>query len=155
MGHVQIDIQEISYITSAIADYEQLPNIFQQMGNREQNKRLTEFWNEKIVKREKSTYFTENEYREWKEIELHVVPQTWGNTSGGWQGIGGAAMTKAYTVIIESLWFGFACVYYNGKLAYICEMDDKYFELIKKSYNRLPGVNPHEEKLTILYKRTG
>ena len=152
MGTISIDIQEISNITRAISDYEYLPNIFQHLGNKEQNERLQAFWNKNVVKRETSTHLTHGEYVQWKEIDLHVVPQTWGNTSGGWQGIGGSAMTKAYTVIIEN-GFGFACVYYNGELAYICEMDEKYQEMISKGYDRLPGCNPYQETLTILYKK--
>lgn len=153
MGMVSIDIEEISNITRAISEYEYLSNNFQHLGSKEQNERLKEFWNKNIVKRDTSTYFTESEYKHWKEIDLHVVPQTWGNTSGGWEGIGGSAMTKTYTVIIENGWFGFACIYYNGQLAYICEIDEKYREVISKGYNRLPGCNPYKETLTILYKK--
>ena len=63
-------------------------------------------------------------------------------------------MTKSYTVIIENGLSGFACIYYNGQLAYICEMDEKYQEVISKGYDRLPGCNPYQEKLTILYKKS-
>lgn len=150
---VSIDIEEISNITRAISEYEYLPNTFQYLGSKEQNERLKEFWNKNIVKRETSTYLTESEYKYWKEINLHVVHQTWGNTSGGWEGIGGSAMTKTYTVVIENGWFGFACIYYGGQLAYICEMDDKYQQLISKGYSYLPGLHPYKEDLTIIYKK--
>ena len=151
---VNIDIQELSHITQAIAEYEYLPNVFQQLGSREQNEKLKDFWNKNIVKRETSTHFTGNEYGQWKEINLHVIPQTWGNTSGGWQGIGGSAMTKRYTVIIENHFYGFSCVYYNGELAYICEIDDLYKEHMATGYRTMPGMSPYKESLTIIYKKT-
>lgn len=151
---VNIDIQELSHITLSVANYEYLPNIFQQLGSKEQNEKLKEFWNTNIVKRETSTHFTGSEYQQWKEINLHVVPQTWGNTSGGWQGIGGSAMTKRYTVIIENHFYGFSCVYYSGELAYICEIDDMYKEHMATGYRTLPGMRPYKEGLNIIYKKT-
>jgi hypothetical protein len=150
---VNIDLQELSHITGAITDYEYLPNIFQQLGSHKQNEKIKEFWNKNIVKRETSTHLTGNEYRQWKEISLHVVPQTWGNTSGGWEGIGGSTMTKSYTVIIENPFFNFSCIYYNGKLAYICEMDDLYKEHMTNGYRTLPGMRPYKESLTLIYKK--
>lgn len=150
---VNIDLQELSHITGAIANYEYLPNIFQHLGSKEQNEKLKDFWNKNIVRRETSTYFTQNEINQWKEINLHVIPQTWGNTSGGWEGIGGSAMTKRYTVIIENQFYGFSSIYYNGELAYICLIDDMYKEHMANGYRTMPGMRPSKESLTILYKK--
>jgi hypothetical protein len=61
-------------------------------------------------------------------------------------------MTPAYTLIIENGWYGFACIYYSGKLAYICEMDDKYTDYKVKGYRGLPGCRDSSEKLTVLFK---
>jgi hypothetical protein len=154
---VNIDIQELSHITLSIANYEYLPNIFQNLGSKEQNEKIKEFWNKNIVKRETNSTFNDAFgffFQQWKEINLHVVPQTWGNTSGGWQGIGGSAMTKRYTVIIENHFYGFSCVYYNGELAYICEIDDLYKEHMATGYRIMPGMSPYKESLTIIYKKT-
>lgn len=51
------------------------------------------------------------------ETEVFMFPQTWGSTALGYGGIGGSAMTTAYTVVISS---GISyCVYFgSGRLAY-------------------------------------
>lgn len=51
------------------------------------------------------------------ETEVYMFPQTWGSTALGYGGIGGSAMTTAYTVVISS---GRSyCVYFGpGRLAY-------------------------------------
>lgn len=56
--------------------------------------------------------------------DVHVAamfPQMWGSTALGFGGIGGAAMTTAYTIIIESPHTGHFAVYFGngGRLAYI------------------------------------
>jgi len=35
------------------------------------------------------------------EVEVVMFPQTWGSTALGYGGIGGAAMTPAYTVVVS------------------------------------------------------
>ena len=149
---LNVELSDMADLMRSISEYEYLANTFPQLTSGDDRERLVKFWNEKVVKRETSTQMTREEYNYWKEINFHMVKQTWGNTSGGWQGIGGSAMTSAYTVIIENDWYGFACIYYNGKLAYICEMDEKYTDYMSKEYRRLPGHGDCREKLTVLYK---
>lgn len=51
------------------------------------------------------------------EVEVFLFNQTWGSTALGYDGIGGSAMTDAYTVIVE--FSGVYCVYFGcGNLAY-------------------------------------
>ena len=53
---------------------------------------------------------------EW-DIEVVMFPQTWGSTALGYDGIGGAAMTPAYTVIV--MCHNEYCVYFgHDRLAY-------------------------------------
>jgi hypothetical protein len=148
---LNIELSDMSDLMRSISEYEYLANTFPQLTSGDDRERLVKFWNEKIVKRETSTQMTQEEYRYWKEINSHMIKQTWGNTSGGWQGIGGSAMTSTYTVIIENVWYGLVCIYYNGKLAYICEMDEKYNNYMRKNYRGLPGHGDCREKLTVLY----
>ena len=82
----------------------------------------------------------------WKDVDLHVIKQTWGNTSCGWQGIGGAAISSYYTIIIENLNYNISFIFYTGKLAYICYINEKY------DINKLPGLAQCEDELDILYK---
>jgi hypothetical protein len=52
------------------------------------------------------------------EVEVVMFPQTWGSTALGYGGIGGSAMTTAYTVVVS--YNGYYCVYFgsSGRLAY-------------------------------------
>lgn len=45
------------------------------------------------------------------EVEVHLFPQTWGSTALGYGGLGGAAMTQAYTVVVSNR--SEACVYFG------------------------------------------
>jgi hypothetical protein len=57
------------------------------------------------------------------ECEVHAMfAQTWGSTSLGFGGIGGAAMTPAYTVVISGPGGHFA-VYWAGRLAYVIDSE--------------------------------
>lgn len=54
------------------------------------------------------------------EVEVVMFPQTWGSTALGYGGIGGAAMTPAYTVIVT--YHNYSCVYFGyGRLAYMID----------------------------------
>jgi hypothetical protein len=55
------------------------------------------------------------------ECEVHAMfAQTWGSTALGFGGIGGAAMTPAYTVIIHGP-DGHLAVYFGTRLAYVVD----------------------------------
>jgi hypothetical protein len=149
---LKIELSDMADVMKCISEYERLANSFTQRGSKEDKELMIKFWNEKVVKRETKTWITPQEFDYWKDIDFHVVKQEWGNTAGGWGGIGGASMTSQYTVIIENYWFGFVCVYYHGKLAYICEMDSKYQEYMVKGYGSLPGIEDCRKNLTVIYK---
>jgi hypothetical protein len=58
------------------------------------------------------------------ELEIIMFPQTWGSTALGYGGMGGAAMTAAYTIIL-SFHLQTYCVYFGcGRLAYKLEYAD-------------------------------
>lgn len=48
-----------------------------------------------------------------------MFPQAWGSTALGFGGIGGQAVTSAYTVIVECRHTGCKAVYFSGQLAYL------------------------------------
>jgi hypothetical protein len=51
------------------------------------------------------------------DVEVCMFPQTWGSTALGYGGMGGAAVTTAYTVVVSD--HVHACVYFgSGTLAY-------------------------------------
>ena len=51
------------------------------------------------------------------ECDVDMFSQVWGSTALGFGGIGGQAMTSAYTVIVRGP-MGDAAVYFNGRFAY-------------------------------------
>lgn len=52
-----------------------------------------------------------------REVDVQLFNQLWGSTALGYGGLGGAAMTNAYTVVVSHA--GNSCVYFGGgRLAY-------------------------------------
>ena len=76
------------------------------------------------IRVKKSRKHTEN------DIEIYAMfPQPWSSTALGFGGLGGQAITVAYTVILLSLHGGGCCVYFGGRFAYhILKPNDKFFE---------------------------
>lgn len=66
--------------------------------------------------------------------ELKVFYQMWCNTSCGFEGIGGSAMTNAPTYILIDKNENISYVFFNGRFAYKCLFDKKFNDdLIKES----------------------
>ncbi len=149
---ISVDMEEMASIMNSIVHYEGLPSYFSQLGMGETSDGLEKYWNTNIVKRETSTWMTQSEHEQWKEINLHLVSQVWGNTSCGWEGMGGSMMSNSYTLILENKWYNLVFIYYRGKLAYICENDEKYQSIKQKDFRGLPGYNGCLDKLTVIYR---
>ena len=65
---------------------------------------------------------------------LGMFPQLWGSTALGFEGIGGHAMTTAYTIVIQSEHGLGCCVYFSGRLAYRIERPNvEFFEDMRNS----------------------
>jgi hypothetical protein len=58
------------------------------------------------------------------DVEVRMFPETWGSTALGFGGIGGSAMTAAYTVII--ICEPHAAVYWSGRFAYMVEPGEAF-----------------------------
>jgi len=78
-------------------------------------------------------------YEEYKRrptaYELFVeamFPQTWGSTALGFGGIGGQAITSAYTVVIACTHTYDYCVYFGGMFAYRLDMTKCDIEIVRK-----------------------
>jgi hypothetical protein len=66
------------------------------------------------------------------DVEVIMFPQTWGSTALGYGGMGGAAVTEAYTVVVCK--GDLYCVYFGeGECAYTI----KYSELTSEGRERL------------------
>lgn len=55
------------------------------------------------------------------DCEIGMFRQTWGSTALGFGGIGGQAMTPAYTVIVSCDRSRASAVYFGGRFAYLVE----------------------------------
>lgn len=83
-------------------------------------------------------YTKTNESRNIVKSALHsehniglysMFPQTWSSTALGFGGLGGNAITTAYTVVLESEHGAGFCVYFGGRFAYRIERpSEKFFE---------------------------
>jgi hypothetical protein len=61
---------------------------------------------------------------------VYHFPQVWSSTALGFGGIGGAAITEAYTTVV--VLNDVACVYFDGRLAYrIDDFNDTFIEHLK------------------------
>jgi hypothetical protein len=80
------------------------------------------------------------------DMEVRAMfPQTWGSTALGFGGIGGAAMTTAYTVVVECM--GAYAVYFGGHHAYtITQPNDQFFEDVAKQ--RMSAVRGAQKAYT-------
>lgn len=67
-------------------------------------------------------YQTEKAIRRPNEddVEVYIFLQTWGSTALGFGGVGGSAMTPAYTTVVISE-HQHAAVYFGGRLAYVIQ----------------------------------
>lgn len=64
---------------------------------------------------------------------IDVFSQTWGSTALGFDGIGGCAMTNAYTTIILSNDLDYVGIFFGERLAYVIKHpNEKLVEDIKK-----------------------
>ncbi len=148
---LSFDLKESAQLLTAVSHYMELCNDIKGLDPKQKEK--LEELQERIVRHSKDKrYVDHNVWKYWRDIRIHYVGQMWGNTSGGWEGIGGCAMSSYYTCVIENSWIGAAFIYYNGKLAYIADMNDKWYELIKeKSYSKLPGLSTCSKVLDVFY----
>jgi len=128
--------------------YSELPYNFTQIDYR-QKATLEAYWESIYGSPRTSTGSTNNEYYDkiersipsWNRPNVHIVTQLWSNTSGGWEGRGGCAMTNSYTIIIENPYIGLACIYYGNKLAYMVKIDSEYQKHAQSNYYKLPGLS--------------
>lgn len=63
----------------------------------------------------------------YPEFELTVFLQAWGSTALGFGGVGGQAMTSAYTTVIWEKNIGIYGVFFGEKLGYVIENPNMVF----------------------------
>lgn len=87
-----------------------------------------------------------------QHTEYHIsiyamFPQTWSSTSLGFGGIGGQAITSAYTTILESEQGSGFCVYFGGQFAYRIEHPNTVFleDVARRSMSAVSGAKKRYE----------
>ena len=79
-----------------------------------------------------------------------MFPQVWSSTALGFGGIGGAAITTAYTTVVESDIDASCCVYFGGQFAYRIERPNEQFfeDLMKQQMTKVSGAKKRYERTT-------
>lgn len=147
MRKPELDIKTFSEVMAAVDHYNNLPNHFTQL-DQSQKDTLTTFWDHLYGGDWKRA---SADYENWIHPNIHIIMQTWGSTARGWGGMGGAAMTSDWTVVIENIRAGFFAVYWDGRLAYIAKIDESSEIYSKKGYQYLPGLSRIKDNLTVIY----
>ena len=77
-----------------------------------------------------------------------MFPQVWSSTAMGFGGIGGQAITTAYTTVVESDIDASCCVYFGGQFAYRIERPNEQFfeDLMKQQMTQVSGAKKRYER---------
>ena len=77
-----------------------------------------------------------------------MFPQVWSSTALGFGGIGGQAITTAYTTVVESDIDASCCVYFGGQFAYRIERPNEQFfeDLMKQQMTNVSGAKKRYER---------
>ena len=77
-----------------------------------------------------------------------MFPQVWSSTAMGFGGIGGQAITTAYTIVVESDIDASCCVYFGGQFAYRIERPNEQFfeDLMKQQMTKVSGAKKRYER---------
>lgn len=114
-GKLQMTIQDIANITTALSHYDQFGMSMPQHDPK--NEQLREWWTGFIMNTSQANrdkYFDQACYQVWQNIDFHYVQQMWSNTSCGWESMGGSAMSSAYTTVIVNYSSGlFFCLLFR------------------------------------------
>ena len=71
----------------------------------------------------------------YRDLDIHLWKQSWSDTSCGFGGIGGQAITRAYTLVFidEYLHLGGAVVYHNFRFAgHVQRPNHRFFEDVQR-----------------------
>ena len=70
---------------------------------------------------------TKEDKKYYPEFEMTMFLQTWGSTALGFSGIGGQAMTSAYTTVVREIYSNWCGVFFGDRLAYKIENPNHTF----------------------------
>ena len=147
MGTNELGLQEMTQVMTALNSYREMGTWIG--GSCRDQPALKEWYDKQLeMYGDKKKYIGQQWYDTWTDADMHIVNQTWSSTACGWGGIGGAAMTSAYTVVIVNYNMKIVCIYWGGKLAYIAELNEKVNTCKWESF---PGLGS-TGKIDVIYK---
>lgn len=66
------------------------------------------------------------------DFDIYIFEQLWGNTSGGFEGFGGSAMTTQTTYVLVPKFDHDCLVFFGGRFAYKVPYNTKFMEDVTK-----------------------
>lgn len=109
------DLPEIHYRDR---DWEAHRAMMNKMTREEKSEQMTK---ERASGRVEGPFIEKTRRPEPYDCEVVMFPQTWSSTALGFGGMGGQAITSAYTVVVSCDLVGAAAVYFGGRFAYLVE----------------------------------
>ena len=70
---------------------------------------------------------TEEQKKYYHELNMMMFKQTWGSTALGFGGLGGCAMTDAYTTVVIDMCSDYVGVFFGERIAYIINNPNETF----------------------------
>ena len=148
-----IVLSDLADLMTSIVHYDNLMTTLTQQASKTPYKEAAEAYMDFFIRQGlQGKHLSPKSYEYWRDYNLFVVKQTWGSTAGGWEGMGGSAMTDSYTVVIENYFTRGIAVYYNGRLAYMAKSDEKLERYRVENYKKLPSRDKCDQELSIIYK---
>ena len=86
---------------------------------------------------ENTPQYIYNAYK-YPDFDFNVFSQIWGSTALGFNGIGGQALTKAYTTVLKEQNSNMFFVFFGERFAYVVENPNKIFEEDYNNHNMKP-----------------
>ena len=135
------------------------------MGRGYPNLELIEYKFKERIRKEQQDIFS----KYYPQTFVEVFPQTWASTALGFPGVGGSAMTRAYTTVISMILTNrssittntiesspeYHGVYFDGRFAYLIigQPTEKFFEDLKeRNMASVMGAERYcDDSGTILY----
>ena len=77
------------------------------------------------------------------DFNVHIFEQVWGNTTGGFGGIGGSAMTTQTTYVLVPKFNHDCLVFFGGKFAYRAPYSRKFIDDVVKENVRGKGESSY------------
>jgi hypothetical protein len=94
-----------------------------------------------LIDRNFTCYLKDPYHTRMEDFEFFTFEQTWGNTSGGFEGIGGCAMTNQRTYVFVPVYTEKeeCLVFFGGRFAYHAPYCETFLEDVRNQ--RVAGVS--------------